>query len=241
VLELQADGGRGASAQIIAQVNAALSVDFFDVQPAALMRYVVQTVTVSWNAPGAVTTRVTGLESFTSQLVQGAYGASGTISLAGVPSGADLELTLIASSADGRSVEQALKLPVQDPICRAGSSGLTVYGAPGLGNAIIGTAGPGARFVVDAQDTGGSWLRITPEGGLPGWAERSRLVCESSFLVDALRKEVVLPAQEVPPPNDRVPAPTDATPAPSSSAAPGNAATEIIAPEPSSLTPTAVG
>ncbi|MBL8117934.1 MAG: FHA domain-containing protein, partial [Anaerolineae bacterium] len=59
------NGGLQTSAEQQLYVYVPLGAGSFATTPAQLVRYVVQNLTVSWNIPGAVKTRISGLEGFT--------------------------------------------------------------------------------------------------------------------------------------------------------------------------------
>lgn len=199
VLSLLAlNGGQQASADQTVFVYRPLGEIVFTAEPAQLVRYVVQNLTVTWSVPGAVTSHLSGLESFSNTPTESSYGAEGTLSgIVGIPS---QPLTLILSVQDevGNRQEKTLDIPVINPECTPASQIVTLYAGPDPRHQVVSTVQPGAIVVVDAQDSTGGWLRVQLPGGLFGWGAVSEFTCAQNFKVGDLYKELVVPT--VPPP-----------------------------------------
>jgi FHA domain-containing protein len=160
------------------------------VEPPQLVRYVVQNLSVTWNVPGAVKTHISGLESFSSTLIESDYGGSGDITrLAGIPSDT-LHLTLSAEDEAGNMRDQTYDVPVIDPECLPVGQSVTLYAGPDVRYQVVGTVPSGAFVVVDAQDGSGQWLRARLPGSLSGWGVRSEFSCAQTFNVGDLVKEL---------------------------------------------------
>lgn len=175
----------------------ALQIDYFDLQPPQMVRYTVETLIINWSAPGAASTHLTGLDGFSSTPIQDAYAASGTISVAGIAALPTLSIVLAARGVDGREVTQTALIALVDPTCAARGEAASLRAGPDAAHPAIGTAAAGIDYVADAQDTSGSWLRLSAPGGRPGWGRRADFACAASFLPENLRKDLSAPT---PPP-----------------------------------------
>jgi hypothetical protein len=182
-------------------------------------------LTVNWSVPGAVTTRITGLETFSSTPTDATYGPDGNLAgIVGIPSEA-LTLTLYAQDEVGNIAQQVLDIPVINPECVPAGDSATLYAGPDMRHQVVSTVGTGAFVVVDAQDNSGTWLRAQLPGELHGWGRTEDFTCAQNFNVADLYKEANVPT--VPPPTTapsltptatRTPVPTR-TPRPTTPAA----------------------
>jgi hypothetical protein len=198
-------------------------------QPTTLVRYVVQSMTISWNVPGAVTTRLSGLERFSSSQLQGSYGSTQTLSgIAGIPT-ESFQLVLSALDGSGNERQFVLDISVINPECQPAGPPVTLYTGPDERNQVVGTVPTGVNVVVDAQDGSGQWLRAQLQGGITGWGVRSQFLCAQTFNIGDLRKEINVPS---PPP------PTATLVPPTRTAIPTNTVRPLVTPSPiSTLTP----
>jgi hypothetical protein len=199
VLMLQAlNGGQQASASQTVYIYRPLGDMILTAEPAQLVRNVVQNLTVSWNAPGAVTTHISGLENFTTTPTDATYGPDGNLQgIVGIPS---QPVTLILSAQDeaGNILEKTLDIPIINPECMPAAGIVTLYAGPDQRHQVVSTVQPAAIVVVDAQDSTGGWLRVQLPGGLSGWGTVSEFSCAQNFKVGDLYKELGVPT--VPPP-----------------------------------------
>ena len=163
------NGGLQTSAEQQLYVYVPLGAGSFATTPAQLVRYVVQNLTVSWNIPGAVKTRISGLEGFMNTTgLNTEYGAEATMTnLVGIPSN-PLRLVLVAEDEAGNMREQTLDVPVINPECLPAGPPVTLYAGPDARYQVVGTVPAGGMVVVDAQDGSGQWLRAQLTGGLSG-------------------------------------------------------------------------
>lgn len=199
MLELVAENGtqRVAAAQTIT-VYQPLGQISFTASPPQLVRFVVQNLNLTWSVPGAVNTRISGLEAFTNAAQQPEYGAQGSITgLAGIPD-QPLRLVLFAEDAAGNQQQQALDIPVINPECLPAGPPVTLFTGPDARYQVVGTVPSGAAVVVDAQDGSGQWLRAQLRGGVSGWGVRSQFACAQTFNPADLVKELNVPT--LPPP-----------------------------------------
>jgi len=195
VLELVAENGtqRTSAAQTLT-VYQPLGTISLIAEPSQLVRYVVQNLSISWSAPGAVTTRLTGLEAFTNSALQSEFGAQGNITgLAGIAD-QPIRLVLFAEDSAGNQQEQALDIPVVNPECLPAGPPVTLYDGPDARYQVVGTIPSGVSVVVDAQDGSGQWLRARLQGGVSGWGVRSQFACAQTFNPADLVKELNVPA-----------------------------------------------
>jgi len=189
------NGGLQTSAEQQLYVYVPLGAGSFATTPAQLVRYVVQNLTVSWNIPGAVKTRISGLEGFMNTTgLNTEYGAEATMTnLVGIPSN-PLRLVLVAEDEAGNMREQTLDVPVINPECLPAGPPVTLYAGPDARYQVVGTVPAGGMVVVDAQDGSGQWLRAQLTGGLSGWGVRSEFACARTFNTADLVKELNVPA-----------------------------------------------
>ncbi|MBI1277868.1 MAG: FHA domain-containing protein [Anaerolineaceae bacterium] len=206
VLELVGENGtQKTSAVQTITVYQPLGQITFTSKPDQLIRYVVQNLTISWSVPGAIKTRLTGLETFTNTPLQSEYGAQGDLTgLAGIPDQA-LHLVLYAEDTAGNQQQQVLDIPVINPECLPAGPPVTLYNGPDVRYQVVGTVPAGAVVVVDAQDGSGQWLRARLQGGLSGWGIRSEFACAQTFNTADLVKELNVPTL---PPATLTPVPT---------------------------------
>jgi hypothetical protein len=205
--------GVGGEQQTIATqtvyVYEPLGEGFFTTTPTQLVRYVVQSLDISWEVPGAVQTRLTGLEAFSQAPIEPSFGSEVTLTgISGIPT-SPFTLTLHAEDELGHTREQTLNIQVVNPECSPARGDVTLRAGPDARHQVVGTVPAGAAVVVDAQDSSGRWLRIQLPGGQSGWGVRSQFTCSSIFNPDALYKEVNVPT--LPPPTatlTRTPQPT---------------------------------
>jgi FHA domain len=201
------NGNRQTAASQTVYVYVPLGAGSFSANPTQLVRYVVQNLTISWNIPGAVKTRLSGLEKFTTTPVSAEYGSEANVSgLVGIPS-EPLRLTLYAEDEAGNQQEQTLDVAVINPECSPAGPPVTLYSGPDARFQVVGTVPTAGMVVVDAQDGSGGWLRVQLSGGISGWGVRSQLACAQTFNPADLVKELNVPT--LPPPTiTPVPSPT---------------------------------
>ncbi len=181
------NSGLQTSASETVQVFRPITITSFSIAPPRLVLYVAQSITLSWSAPGALSTSVTGLEGFSTTPLDAAYGETASVSLVGIPRG-PMTLTLLAQNTD-TSAQQALTVELISPQCNATSGDAALRASPSLADQVVATIPLGATVVVDAQDVLGQWLRVQLSGGAHGWGERSAFTCASTFSVDDLYRE----------------------------------------------------
>lgn len=207
--------GRNGSEQAVATqtlyVYEPLGEGFFTTTPTQLVRYVVQTLDISWDIPGAVRTRLSGLEAFSNAPVAPSYGPQANLTgISGIPS-QPFTLTLIAEDEVGHTRQQTLNIEVVNPECAASRGEVTLHAGPDARHQVVGTVPQGVSVVVDAQDGSGRWLRVQLPGGQSGWGERRQFTCSSLFNPDNLFKELnvaTLPPPTATPRSATAPAPT---------------------------------
>ena len=212
-----ASGSRETEASQTVEVYKPVTISTFTVDPPRVVLYVAQTITITWNAPGASTTQITGLDNFSNTPLDPSYPAAATITSVGIPRG-PMTITLTAQNED-TSVQQPFPLEVIPPQCSASGGDVPLRIAPVTSEQVIATIPSGTTVVVDAQDALSQWLRVQLTGGAHGWGERTAFTCADTFSVDDLFKELIVPTARpeftiVPPLGTPVAAPTTATSAP---------------------------
>lgn len=228
------NGAQQAEATQVVSIAPPLIVNYFTHEPARLVRYVVQPLTLNWNVSGAVTTQISGLERFSNSPINAAYGSTATLSVVGIPM-APLTVVLTANSQNGTSLQQSLTIEIIDPQCTAGANGAALFAGPDRAHQIIGTVPANTTVIVDALDPSGQWLRVQMTGGALGWGQRTDLTCADTFAVENLRKELMLPT---PPPTRTPTPPPSVTPQPSATGS--TAAPPITTTTPALITPVIV-
>lgn len=175
-----------------------LGEGFFTVTPTQLVRYVVQTLDIGWDIPGAVRTSLSGLEAFSNAPIEPGFGPQANLTgISGIPS-QPFTLTLYAEDEVGHTRQQTLNIEVVNPECAPTSGDITLHAGPDARHQVVGTVPRGVSVVVNAQDGSGRWLRVQLPGGQSGWGERQQFTCSSVFNPDNLYKEVSVPT--LPPP-----------------------------------------
>lgn len=194
VLSLHAmNGGQQTSVSQTVYVYRPLGEPVITVEPTQLVRYVVQDLTLNWSVPGAVTTRISGLESFSSAPVETTFGAEGRLEgIVGIPT-QTVQLVLTAQDEAGNIQERTVDIPVINPECMPSSAAVTLYAGPDTRHQVVSTVQPGAIVVVDAQDSSGGWLRVQLPGGLSGWGPVGEFTCAQNFNAADLYKELAVP------------------------------------------------
>lgn len=204
------NGERQAVATQTLRVYEPLGEGLFTASPDELVRYVVQSLDISWDIPGAVKTRLAGLEAFSNAPVEAGYGQQAALSVSGIPS-QPFTLTLWAEDEVGNVREQTLNIQVVNPECAPIQEAVTLYTGPDARHQVVGTVPAGASVIVNAQDSSGRWLRVQLPGSLSGWGDRAAFVCAPIFNPDNLYKEVNVPPLPPPTPTPtRTPVPTPA-------------------------------
>ncbi|MAU13547.1 MAG: hypothetical protein CL607_27265 [Anaerolineaceae bacterium] len=213
-------GGETVEASVPVYIYREMVVESFMVDPANLVRYVVTTITVSWDVPGATTVEINGLDAFTNAPIENTFGPTGQIpGISGVASG-PIILALRAEDEVGNVIEDSFTLTVSDAYCIANTD-VTLREGPNLNNQQIGTVPSGERVIIDAQDGGAAWLRVALPSGVLGWGQRGFFTCDAGFRVEELRAILDVP----PPPPTASPTPIlTATP----TLAPPSATVDII-------------
>ena len=212
VVSLRAqNGGAQIEATQVISVYTPLSFTSITIDPPQLVRYVVGSLTLQWEARGAETTQIIGLEGFSNQPVQPAYPASGSVTVSGIAT-APLPLRLVAQDATGERFEEQVLVNVIDPECTAVNDNTPLYFGPDASHQVVGTAPAGVALVVDARDVSGSWLRVLLTGGVQGWGQRAVFTCADTFNVEDLRIEASVPPTPTPLPTLPPALPTTASP-----------------------------
>ena len=203
------NGDQRDSRSATIQVYEPMRVERFVVDPPQLVRYVVQALNIEWNVPGASTTRVVGLESFTTVSVESGGPAGSFRDIPGIPTDPML-LTLLGRDDFGNTLEHSLAINVIDPECAPAAGTTTIFDGPGRAYQVIGMVPADVTVTVDARDSSGDWVRVIGlSGGLSGWVAVNELTCATTFTVRDLQIEPNI----APPPPTATATPT-ATPSP---------------------------
>ncbi|MAS36790.1 MAG: hypothetical protein CL610_22485 [Anaerolineaceae bacterium] len=199
-VEVRLEGHNGELSDIRSttiQVYEPMSVERFEVMPAQMVRYVIQPLSVNWEVPGAVSTRVVGLENFTAETIAADGPSGASESILGIPTD-PLVLRLIAEDAFGNMLESRVTVNMVNPECVPASGAVRVFAGPGPAHQVVGTVPEATIINVDARDNSGGWLRVIGlPGGLSGWVTAATVDCMDSFNINDLRIDANAPT---PPP-----------------------------------------
>lgn len=211
VVLIALNGDQSARMEQPVFVYAPLMVTQFTFDPPRVVRYVAQTITVSWSVSGAITTQLSGLAPWSQTPLDSTYPASATAAITGVPT-EPIELILSAQSANADTLTQSYAIPVIDPECTARETNTPIYLGPAITHQVIGSASPAAPLVVDGTTQARDWLRVGLGGGATGWGQRAAFTCADTFNPDDLRVEANIPVTPTPLPT--LPPPTTPLPTP---------------------------
>ncbi len=182
-IDLQAArGGRITTIEepLIIELETPLVVAFFDVEPEAVARNVVQPITVRWRVEGATETQIQGLGLLdTNNIVQPSYGMEGEFEVRGLPT-EPLTIILVAEDDLGNTLTESTDVPLYDPVCSTSEDNYVLYAEPREDANVISTLERGQTLVVDAQSQDNEWLR-TVRTGVVAWGLREGLACDDVF------------------------------------------------------------
>ena len=205
------NGDQVDSESMLVLVYEPMRVEHFAATPPQLVRYVVQGLTLEWDVPGAVFTRVTGLESFAAVDLTADGPSAAFADIPGIPTD-PLLLTLTGEDQFGNVLSSNLTVNVVNPECAPATGPVRLFVGPNPAHQVVGTIPQDAVVVVDARDQSGGWVRIIGlSGGLSGWAPAATLRCNDNFDVQNLRIETNVPT---PPPTLTPTQVPSATPSP---------------------------
>ncbi len=170
-----------------------MQVAQFSADPAQLVRYVVQGLSLSWDVPGAARTHVTGLETYNTVPLSMDGPAATFADLPLIPTD-PLVLALIAEDPYGNVLQQQLTINVVSPECVPASNAVTLLAGPDPLHQVVGTVPTDTEVIVDARDRSGDWLRVSGLiGGVAGWAQLNDFECATLFNPRDLRIETNVP------------------------------------------------
>ena len=193
------------TSSIAVDIEAPLTLDYFEVEPTTLVRNVVGNINLRWRINGATTTRVEGLQGFnTTTDIEPSFGAEAALNIPGIAVD-NFAVTLYGEDAAGNVLTEVVNVDVISPECTADSD-LTLYATPSSESNVVGTIGATGRVTVDGRDDSGAWLRVQLTGGVSGWAARTEMTCDDTFSVEALQ---IVQITLVPETTPDAPAPAD--------------------------------
>lgn len=194
LVSLEGRNGRlTAQASLLVDVYRPVLIQNFTVTPNELVRNVVGTLQISWDAPGALETRLSGLEGVVFSSIEPVYGAAETLdNIQVIPTG-DFTVSLSATNNEDTPKEQSVSIRVLLPMCAIVNGPVEAREGPNLLNSPRYTAEEGERFEALAQDVSGAWVELLLPGGVLGWVPSGALDCDDTFAVEDLRKEALVP------------------------------------------------
>ncbi|GAB1422252.1 hypothetical protein MASR2M15_24750 [Anaerolineales bacterium] len=237
VLVLEAvNGDKIVRAETSALVYQAAKILSFSVEPAILIRNVVSSLKISWDAPGADYIVMDGLDAFTSSALPPQLKETDSLSFNGVAADAFTVTLYIEDELDNSFVENR-QITVQDATCVA-LENLELKEGPSAAYQTVGSINAGKTIVVNAQYQAGKWLRTQLSGVVQAWLPADAMECDAAFktqnLVPVMDKDLIPTPQ-----TDFIATPQDFS---SQSISPGVAAPSQSTPHPTlmpSFTPTA--
>lgn len=188
------NGELSASVEDSVTVYIPVAEGTFTISPPQLVRYTVNTLTISWDIPGAIVVRISGLSEFSNNLYKSSdeYPASHTLPpIGGIPT-ESLELTLYAEDVVGNSIEMNRVEPIIDPQCTALAE-ISLYEGPNERYQQVATVPQNTIVTVTAQDADTGWLRVLLSGDIRGWGHHDMFTCAETFNVADLVQEVNIP------------------------------------------------
>jgi pSer/pThr/pTyr-binding forkhead associated (FHA) protein len=186
------NGEQVVSQNIVVNVLVPLAINTFEVAPTALIRNVVTSLNIGWDAVGAEEVAISGLEGFTNAPIPTNLAPVGTLEgISGYPSD-PINVVLTAKDANGNSVAQTVSLEVSDATCTA-TRDVALHDGPDIRFQQVSNVPANAIIAVVAQDQNSGWLRVGLPGDIAAWGPRDAFICSESFNLNDLRVEVNIP------------------------------------------------
>ena len=187
-------GSKTSSAEASAFVYLPVAVRTFEAEPSSLVRYTVNTLTIRWDVPNAAFVRISGLSTFTNNLIQDSaeYPATHTLSgVGGIPTDG-LQIQLYAEDEIGTPIESTLTIALIDPQCTA-LVDVPLREGPNEAYQQVGSITANTVVVVTAQDAEAAWIRVQLAGNVEAWGTKASFSCNPNFNLANLQTEYNLP------------------------------------------------
>ncbi len=179
-------GSETPTAEVTEEI-AGFIVQDFRVDPPTVARFVLQDLTITWDIPGAITARISGLEGFTTSPLQADYPASGTVTVPGIwQSPLPLTISVTAENAAYEIVTSAINVEVVPILCTAVTGDVALYAAPDGRGQIVATVQSSTQAEITGRDLNGGWLRVALTGGASGWGRVNSFSCPDPNLISVL-------------------------------------------------------
>jgi hypothetical protein len=191
------NGERSVIRQLVVDITVPLRILSFTSEPAQLVRYVVSGLQLTWNAQGATSVSITGLDSFTNAPVPSELAAQGRLDGLTGYAVEPLNLVLTARDERGNVVSQTIRVDVVDAVCTT-TTAAALYDGPSADHQQVSTVNENTPLLVVARDQSASWLRIGLPGNPPAWARAADVRCADNFRVNDLRVELAAAAPAPP-------------------------------------------
>lgn len=176
-------GSAFADASAPVTIAARASAAVITLSPPVPIQYVVQTVTLNWQAENVARVQIEGITDFSSTPLESEYPAQGSLQLAIVPTRDTYTLMLVLTDAGGTITRQAFSFNTVDPSCQARAN-TPLREGPFTSAQVISTIGETAAVLVDAQDISAGWLRVQGRG----WGEIAAFTCTGFNPGDLLKE-----------------------------------------------------
>jgi len=213
---------RSAAASVF--VETPFEVASFTAQPQILVMNTRQTITLTWDVPGAISVRLTGADPATDGIDLPASGQQAFTRDILEP---EAQVLLMASNAAGETIQATLAFQTVSAICLADGT-VQIHAAPGETAQVIASAQPDEPLMIERRDASGDWLRVPLAGGATGWAQLESVTCAGNFSPD----DLLVDAQAPVPPTATAPATRTPTPLPTTQTPPTATSSPTITPSP---------
>jgi hypothetical protein len=176
------NGAESASAETNAYVYLPVAIRSFEARPDMLVRYTINTFTVSWDVPNAKFVRISGLSTLSNSNVSDEsieYAAVDSVTIRGIPTDT-LQISLYAEDELGTPIESTSPLTIGliDPTCMAREE-IILREGPNEAYQQVGTVPIASQIVVTAQDASSRWLRV--QSDIAAWGALESFDCNENF------------------------------------------------------------
>jgi hypothetical protein len=171
-----------ANAEAIAHVYLPVAIRSFEANPDTLVRYTLNSFTVTWDVPNAEFVRISGLSTLSNSDISDEtveYAATDSITIRGIPTDT-LQISLYAEDELGTPIESQAPLTISliDPTCTAREE-IILREGPNEAYQQVGTVPVNSEVIVTAQDASSSWLRV--QSDIAAWGALASFDCNDNF------------------------------------------------------------
>jgi hypothetical protein len=188
------NGSNSANAEANAHVYLPVAIRSFEAVPDELVRYTLNTFTLSWDVPNARFVRISGLSTLSNSNISDEtieYPATNTLTIRGIPTDT-LQISLYAEDELGTPIESSSPLIIGliDPICTAREE-IILREGPNVAYQQVGTVPIDTQVIVTAQDVSSTWLRV--QSDVAAWGSLASFDCSEFNPVNLFTEHNVPP------------------------------------------------